>query len=90
MKESDIKGLASHDGPESCACSRKTAGKALTGVHMGGVLSRENRCNQGADVLSVSFPERTMVPFSPNNSPFLKNSSKVSFQFPQGRSPRPW
>ena len=49
MKESDIQGPASQDGPESCACSRETARKALTGVHMGGVLSRENRCNQGAD-----------------------------------------
>jgi hypothetical protein len=49
MKESDVKSLASYGGPESCTCSRKTASEALTGVHMGGVLSRENRCNQGAD-----------------------------------------
>ena len=49
MKESDIQGPASQDGAESCARSREAASKALTGVHMGGVLSRENRCNQGAD-----------------------------------------
>jgi RNA-directed DNA polymerase len=49
MKESDIQGPASQDGPESCAGSREAVRKALTGVHMGGVLSRENRCNQGAD-----------------------------------------
>ena len=54
MKESDIQGRASQDGPESCACSRKTASKALTGVHMGRVLSRENKCNQGADVVVQS------------------------------------
>ena len=54
MKESDIQGLASQDGPESCAGSRKTASKALTGVHMGGVLSRENKCNQGADAVVQS------------------------------------
>ena len=49
MKESDAKSLASCGGPESCGCSRKAASEALTGVHMGGVLSRENRRNQGAD-----------------------------------------
>jgi hypothetical protein len=54
MKESDIQGLASQDGPESCARSRKTASKASTGVHMGGVLSRENKCNQGADAVVQS------------------------------------
>jgi hypothetical protein len=41
MKESDAKSLASCGGPESCGCSRKAASEALTGVHMGGVLSRE-------------------------------------------------
>jgi hypothetical protein len=41
MKESYTEGLASHGGPESCAGGRKVAGEALTGVHMGGVLSRE-------------------------------------------------
>src|SRR5215472_11803426 len=54
MKESDIQGRASQDGPESCARSHKTASKALTGVRMGGVLSRENKCNQGADAVVQS------------------------------------
>jgi len=49
MKESHNEGPARHDGPESCAGARGGTGEALTGVHMGGVLSRENRCNQGAD-----------------------------------------
>ena len=51
MKESYIEGPASHGGPESCAGARKSAGEALTGVHMGGVMSRDNRCNQGADAV---------------------------------------
>ncbi len=32
MKESYVEGLASHDGPESCAGIREDAGEALTGV----------------------------------------------------------
>ena len=54
MKESYIEGLASHGGPESCAGARKDAGEALTGVHMGGVLSRDNHRQQGADVVASS------------------------------------
>ena len=51
MKESHNEGPASHDGPESCAGAREGTGEALTGVHMGGVLSRENKRNQGADAV---------------------------------------
>jgi len=52
MKESDIEGLATHDGPESCVVARKGRGEALTGVHTGGTLSRETT-NSGADALSI-------------------------------------
>ena len=31
-KESDIEGLATHDGPESCVGAREGAGEALTGA----------------------------------------------------------
>ena len=41
MKEPYIEGLATHDDPESCAVVRKGGGEALTGAHMGRVLSRE-------------------------------------------------
>jgi hypothetical protein len=41
MRKPYIEGLATHDDPESCAVVRKDAGEALTGVHMGGPLSRE-------------------------------------------------
>jgi RNA-directed DNA polymerase len=54
MKESYTEGPASHGGPESCAGIRKDAGEALTGEHMGGVLSRENRRNQSADDVVLS------------------------------------
>ena len=35
MREPDIEGLATHDGPESCAVAREGGGEALTGVRMG-------------------------------------------------------
>jgi hypothetical protein len=54
MKESYTEGLANHGDPESCAGTRKGAGEALTGAHTGGALSRETRCNQGADAVVLS------------------------------------
>jgi RNA-directed DNA polymerase len=54
MKESHTEGLASHSNPESCASLREEVGEALTGAHAGGVLSRENRLEQGADVVRLS------------------------------------
>src|SRR6185437_16652533 len=41
MKESYVKGLANHDGPESCGGARKGIVEALTGERAGRVLSRE-------------------------------------------------
>lgn len=41
MKAPYVEGVANHDGPESCACTRKGVGEALTGVRTGRVLSRE-------------------------------------------------
>jgi hypothetical protein len=49
MKELYIEDLASHSDPESCVYSRKGIDEALTGAHTGRILSREIRCNQGAD-----------------------------------------
>ena len=59
MKESYTEGPASHGDPESCASARKGAGEALTGAHMGGVLSRETRRNQGADDVVLSGRQHT-------------------------------
>jgi hypothetical protein len=41
MKESYGEGVATHTGPESCGAARKVPDEALTGVHVGRVLSRE-------------------------------------------------
>ncbi len=49
MKESYVEGLATHDGPESCAVAREGGGEALTGVRAGRVLSRERNSLRGAD-----------------------------------------
>ena len=47
MKESDIEGLASHDGPESCAGVREGAGEALTGVRTGWDIEPRNHMERG-------------------------------------------
>lgn len=49
MKEPYSEDLASHTGPESCGRGREGAPEALTGVHIGQVLSRENGEDRGAD-----------------------------------------
>ena len=41
MKESYVKGLAAHSGPESCGDAREGVVEALTGVRAGRVFSRE-------------------------------------------------
>ena len=51
MKESHVKGPATHDGPESCGASRKGSGEALTGVRAGRVFSRENSLLRDADAV---------------------------------------
>ena len=54
MKESYVKGLANHNGPESCVGSRDPPGEALTGGSVGWVLSREkgqgSGCRPGSGV----------------------------------------
>jgi hypothetical protein len=42
-----VEGLATRDGPESCAGAREGAGEALTGEPVGRVLSRENPIYSG-------------------------------------------
>jgi len=49
MKESYVKGLANHNGPESCGGARKGDGEALTGEGVGRVLSRERYRTRDAD-----------------------------------------
>ena len=51
MKESYVEGLATHDGPESCADVREGEGEALTGVRAGRVSSRESTVLRGADAV---------------------------------------
>ena len=51
MKESYVKGLANHNGPESCVEWGDSLGEALTGVRAGWVLSREINSVRDADLL---------------------------------------
>ena len=43
MRESDIEGVASHGGPESCAGVREGVGEALTGVRAGWAIEPRNQ-----------------------------------------------
>jgi len=47
MKESYGKGLAAHNGPESCGDAREGIVEALTGVRAGRVFSRERKLPPG-------------------------------------------
>jgi RNA-directed DNA polymerase len=49
MEESYVKGLANHNGPESCGGARKGDVEALTGERAGRVLSREINLERDAD-----------------------------------------
>jgi len=51
MKESHVKGLANHNGPESCVGWSNPPGEALTGECVGWVLSREKGLVRDADPL---------------------------------------
>ena len=53
MKESYVKGLANHNGRESCVEWRDSLGEALTGESVGRVLSREKGLVRDADPLAV-------------------------------------
>src|ERR1700716_2733067 len=54
MRESYVKGLANHDGPESCVEWRDSLGEALTGESAGRVLSRERYRTRDADAVRTS------------------------------------
>jgi len=49
MKDSNVKGLANRNDPESCGGARKCAVEALTGESAGWVLSREKNLVRDAD-----------------------------------------
>ncbi len=51
MKESDIKGVAIHGGPESCVGVREGVDEVLTGVHVGGAIEPRNPWSRGADAV---------------------------------------
>ena len=53
MKESYVKGLANHNGPESCVEWRDSLGEALTGESVGRVLSREKGLVRDADLVEA-------------------------------------
>ncbi|SRR6266550_3069548 len=53
MKESHVKGLANHNGPESCVEWSNPLSEALTGESVGWVLSREKGLVRDADLVEA-------------------------------------
>lgn len=53
MREPYFEGVATHDGPESCAVVCEGDGEALTGVRAGRVIEPRNNVNRGADAVSM-------------------------------------
>ena len=51
MKESNIEGIANHDGPESCTGVREDEGEALTGVRAGRAIEPRNLLAPDADAV---------------------------------------
>ena len=60
MKESYVKGLANHDGPESCVAWSDSRGEALTGESVGWVLSREKGLVRDADLVEARGRQQPM------------------------------
>ena len=54
MEEPYVEGVATHDGPESCAGAREGGGEALTGVRAGRVIEPRNPLDRGADAVDRS------------------------------------
>jgi hypothetical protein len=63
MKVSSVKGLANHDGPESCVAWGDSLGEALTGESAGWVLSREIDSVRDADPVGARGRREPMLRF---------------------------
>ncbi len=91
MKESYRKGLANHSDPESCASSGNAAGEALTGAHMGQLLSSESTdhsaCRpdglQGKATSNLSLSETSQNAAESQNLSTCGNSMHENRETPQ-------
>jgi hypothetical protein len=54
MKESHVEGVATHDGPESCADAREGGGEAFDRGTCGPGMEPRNHVVQGADAVTWS------------------------------------
>jgi hypothetical protein len=61
MKESYVKGLANHNGPETCVAWSNPRGEALTGESAGWVWSREKAKVRDADPVEAGGRQQSTV-----------------------------
>ncbi len=62
MRVRYVEGLAIHSGPESCAVIREGGSEALTGEHIGQLLSRERTSSRALTGLGTWKAIRTGAP----------------------------
>ena len=90
MKELYGEGLASHTDPESCRVSRKAGPEALTGAHVGGVLSREISGNQGADDVRLGGRQHWGVRYGEHSLDLARSKTPACMEPPCARTGRPY
>ncbi len=61
MEEPYIEGVATRDGPESCAGFREGVGEALTGVCIGWDIEPRNPIDRGADAVHTGGRPYSLV-----------------------------
>ena len=89
MKEPCGEGLASHADPESCTASREAGREALTGVHAGGVSSREITGNQDADVVLFGGRQHWWVRYREHPLDLRGQRPPTCMEPPRARTGRP-
>ena len=90
MKEPYGEGLASHTDPESCMVSREAGHEALTGAHVGGVLSREMTGNQDADAVYSAGRQHWWARYRERSLDLRGQSPPACMEPPRARTGRPY
>jgi hypothetical protein len=89
MKEPYGEGLASHTDPESCTGSCKAGREALTGAHVGGVLSREMIGNQDANAVLPAVRQHQWVRYREHLLDLRGRRPPACMEPPRARTGRP-
>jgi hypothetical protein len=81
-RDSHVEGLATRDDPESCGRACEGVTEALTGAHVGRVLSREIEFNFWVPRL---FPELKAIPATPRRGEAQRDLARSHDETPSMR-----